>query len=173
MSPDFQSRPPARRITTLDAVLWVVAVLLFCLSVHETWTKTGDLRRARASVDALRAGVRSDEARLGRIRQDAAQMDARLAGRIILTQDAPPERVLAALERFLPAGARFDSVTLEYGETLGVTLSVVARRSAIFDEFLRRLESSADFTNIAFGVEAREGEVRVSVSAVYRGSAAS
>jgi Tfp pilus assembly protein PilN len=173
MKPDFQSRSAPRRIATFDTVVWILAILALCVAGQQVWTKTVGLRRARASLNTLRASVQAEEARLGKIRHNSAQMDVLLAGRIILTEDAPPEQVLVALERVLPAGARFDSIALDYGESLDVSLQVVARRPAIFDEFLRRLESSPDFTNVVFGAEGREGEMRVSVSATYRGSAMS
>ncbi|MBN2370009.1 MAG: hypothetical protein JXO72_05935, partial [Vicinamibacteria bacterium] len=113
--------------------------------------------------------IDADETRLREMKQGAREMSSTLAMRIALTQDAPPERVLAAIENILPAGARLDGITLQYGDALAVTFMVVARRPEIYDVFLERMESSSSFTDLSFGAESRDGEIRVSIDAAYLG----
>jgi hypothetical protein len=172
MRPDFQTRGTTRRrIAVTDWVLWTTAIMLCAASVHQAWRKADTLHRTRVALERVRSSLQSEEARLSKIQQEIRSYDADLAGRIVLNGVAPPERVLASLERLLPPGARFNGITLDYGERLEIALVVVARKPEVYDVFLERLETSPVFSRIAFGAESREGEVRVSVTAVYTGGA--
>jgi hypothetical protein len=58
-------------------------------------------------------------------------------------------------------------VSLEYGSVLRIELTVVARQAEIYDRFLSRLEASRRFADLAFGTEARAGEMKAVVHALY------
>jgi hypothetical protein len=169
MSPDFRSRRSDRSLDAREAALWGVVALALGASILQTAMKGIELRRTRASLPALREAVESDKNRYRQLKESDHGLSAAFAGQIVLTREAPPTRVLAAIESILPDGARLDGIALDYGEALAVALVVVARRPEIYDVFLERMESSPDFANLSFGAESREGEVRISINATFVG----
>jgi Tfp pilus assembly protein PilN len=77
--------------------------------------------------------------------------------------------VLADLEALLPPDVRLQSLTMDYGEGLDLSLQVAARRASSYDLFLQRLQQSPSFLNVRPGEEVRDRGVRARVRAAYRG----
>jgi Tfp pilus assembly protein PilN len=141
-----------------------LAVALF--QAGRAWSRE---REARASLEASKAALAATQERLARL--DVRRPDS-TAGQVLMTLEAPPQRVVAELSVLLPADVRLDSLALRYGPTLEIDMQVVARHRGAYDSFLERLEASPLFDEVTPGEENREAEVRGSVRAVYRGPAA-
>lgn len=164
---DFSSRPRRPGTGLLDTLLVALASLALLWSSaqavrwwREARSRTRGVEDARGELDAARAQLSALESRPG---------DIALARQTLLTLDAPPPRVLAALAEVLPKDVRLESVSMRYGDRLELEMEVVARTSAAYDAFLDRLASSPRFETVLSGEENREGEVRASVRAGFRG----
>ncbi len=128
-----------------------------------------ELRRARAGVESERreAAVVAEKTR----GLEVGRGGGTLGSQIVLTAEAPPPRVVAALAALLPPDVRLDGVALAYGDNLGIEARVVARHAASYDLFLKRLSESPSFTGIVPGAESRQSGVQASVQMRYRGGA--
>ena len=166
---DFSTRPQRSGPGPLDLAMVALAALAFLWASYAALRSHRDARERRASVDEARRELESSRARLGAL--ESRPGDVSLARQTLLTLDAPPPRVLAALAALMPDDVRLDGVSLHYGDRLELELRVIARSSTAYDVFLERLQSSPAFEGVLPGEENRDGEVRASVRAGYRGSA--
>jgi len=169
MSPDFSSspRPPSRRL--LDLVALGLATILATAAAHAAWNANRLLTQTRVALLALRGEIAADQAGIRSQEVKAARLSEELTAQILASHESTPQHVLSAIGRLLPAGARLDSVALSYGAQVEVELRIVAREPTTYDRFLERIEGSSAFRDIAFGSENRNGEMQVSLKAIYRG----
>jgi Tfp pilus assembly protein PilN len=164
---DFSSSPRRTAVRPLDALLVALAgAALAWVSVQavrwwrEAGARSAGVEEARRELETVQARLSALEARPG---------DVALARQTLLTLDAPPPRVLAALSEVLPADVRLASVSLRYGDRLELQMEVIARSSTAYDVFLEKLSASPRFESVLPGEENRDGVVRASVRAGYRG----
>ena len=83
-----------------------------------------------------------------------------MAAQALLTADAAPPRVVAALAELLPGDVRLDGISLRYADQVEVELRVAARTPSSFDLFLDRLQRSPSFAGVLPGEEDRRGQMR-------------
>src|SRR6185295_13332114 len=164
---DFSSRPRRRGARPVDLVILAVGGAAFLVSAYATADAWNGLQRARVRVDEARRDSDQTQARVRELeaRREPAQA---MAYQALLTAEAPPPRVLADLVALMPGDVRLDSVTLSYGDPLGVRVDVVSRNASSYDLFLDRLQRSPLFTDVLPGEENREGELRTSIQMTYR-----
>jgi hypothetical protein len=79
--------------------------------------------------------------------------------------------VIADIAALVPPDVRLGAVGFNYGGSLTLDITVVARRASDYDLFLERLASSPRFTAVTPGEEDREGELRANVRATYQPAA--
>jgi Tfp pilus assembly protein PilN len=165
---DFSTRRtgPGRR--RLHQVLLAAAALALGWSSYAAFAARQDATERRATVAHARLELQASQARLKAL--ESRSKDLALAQQTLLTLDAPPPQVLATLAQLMPADVRLTSVSLRYGERLQLQMDVVARSAKAYDAFLERLQSSPAFDGVLPGDENRDGEVRATVRAGYRGS---
>ena len=169
MSRDFSTRPqpPARSPLDLALVAAGLVVLAWSAScAHGSWR---DAREKRARVEEARRELTSARERVSL--EAPSSSEAAFSRQALLSLEATPPVVLAALAAVLPPDVRLDGLGLDYGGALQLRLQVVARDAAAYDLFLSRLEASPQFGSVRPGEENRDGEVRAVVSASW-GSAA-
>jgi hypothetical protein len=162
---DFSTRPQAKHRSPVDVALIALGLLALALSAaaaHGAWR---DAREKRVRVDDARRELA--ESRVPSPSAAARPADESLARQALFSLEAAPPVVLAALGALMPPDVRLDGLVLEYGDAVHLQLSVVARDAAAYDQFLARLESSAEFFAVSPGEENRDGEVRAQVDATY------
>jgi hypothetical protein len=163
VSRDFSTRPRPPERSPLDLVLAGSALLALAWSgacAHGSWR---DARQKRARVEEARRELAADRATPAAL----PASEAAFSQQALLSLEAAPPVVLAALASVLPPDVRLDGLVLTYGPVLRLELSVVARDAAAYDLFLSRLEASPRFASIVPGEENRDGEVRTVVRASY------
>jgi type IV pilus assembly PilN-like protein len=165
---DFSTRPQGTEGPRLHKALVAVAAIALAWSAYSAFAARQEVSRRRATVDHARRDLQASQARLKAL--ESRSKDLALAQQSLLTLDAPPPRVLATLAELMPADVRLSSVSLRYGDRLDVQMQVVARSAKAYDTFLERLQSSPAFESVLPGDENRDGEVRATVRAGYRGS---
>ena len=89
--------------------------------------------------------------------------------RAAAAREAPPEGVVAALAGILPDDVRVERLSVSYDDTISLEIRLVARDAAAWDLALERLTEAPSFEKVTPGPERREGEIRTSVSAQWRG----
>ncbi|MCG6927645.1 MAG: hypothetical protein LJF30_20350 [Acidobacteria bacterium] len=162
--PDFSTtprprRPPAREL--LAVALGFVVLLLAVGSASATRREAGAARNrlaaVRREIDSLEARLRAAEAR--------TTQGGELLSWATAAGEAPPERIVAAVARALPADARVEHLVISYGDAISLEMLLVARDAAAWDRALARLVEAGPFEEVTPGPERREGEIRTSVSA--------
>lgn len=164
---DFSSRPRRPGPDALDAILLAVGALALGWTIVQAVRSGREAARREESVASSRQDLDATRARLAAV--ESRPLDATIARQTLLTLDAPPPQVVAALAELMPADVRLESVLMRYGDRLEVELRVVARSSTAYDVFLERLASSPRFESVLPGEENRDGEVRAGIKAAYRG----
>jgi Tfp pilus assembly protein PilN len=166
---DFSTRPaPSSHLGWLATGVLSIAVALALWVGFDAWAALGERQDARAAVDALRSDLAASERRITHLEARRRGEGERLAARARLTIEAPPHRVLSDLSVLLPPDVRLSDLVLVYDSALRVEARLVSRRAAAYDAFLDRLVASPLFSEVTPGPEAREGELRATVSARYR-----
>jgi hypothetical protein len=137
-------------------------------SAHAAWSEerrvAARLEQARHESQAAAARAQAFDAR-----RDPSQV---LAAQALLTADAPPARIVSELSTLMPGDVRLESLRLVYGSRLQLEMRVAARGAPAYDAFLERLERSPAFTEVLPGDENRQGELRATVRAFWRGPGA-
>lgn len=164
---DFSTRPRRSGPRPVDAALLALGGLALAWSAYSALASRREAGARRVSVAEARRELASSRSRLGALESRSGDMT--LARQTLLTLDAPPPRVLATLAALMPSDVRLASVSMRYGDRLELEMRVVARSSTAYDVFLERLQSSPAFEGVLPGEENRDGEVRASVRAGYRG----
>jgi hypothetical protein len=165
---DFSTRRRPRGRRAGDVALLAVAGALLAASVHAAGSAWTDARDARASFDEVRQEIAAAESR-ARALQAAAGAEGAVGARAVLSAEAAPPRVVAALAQALPGDVRVETLTLRYGAQLEVELTLTARTASDYDRFLQALEFSPAFDRIVLGDESRADAVRATVRARYQG----
>jgi Tfp pilus assembly protein PilN len=165
---DFSSRRRPRGRRPADVALLAAAAVLLLASAYAAGSAWLDARRARASLEEVRAEIAAAEDRAKAL-QAAAGADGEVGARAMWSVEAPPPRVVAALAQLLPRDVRLEALTLRYAGQLDLEMTLTARSSADYDRFVQALESSPVFDRIVLGEESRTDSVRASVRARYRG----
>jgi hypothetical protein len=70
----------------------------------------------------------------------------------------------------MPPDLKLDSLSLSYGEGIGMSMHVSAKNTGAYEAFLQRLESSPLFEEVVPGEETRDGGVSASIEMRYRGA---
>jgi hypothetical protein len=151
----------------LDAVLVALAGLALAWTGVQAVRSAREAGRRERSAAAARQDLDTTRARLAAL--ESQRLDSTIARQTLLTLDAPPPQVVAALAELLPEDVRLESMLLRYGDRLELEMRVVARSSTAYDVFLERLSSSPRFESVLPGEENRDGEVRAGIKAAYRG----
>jgi Tfp pilus assembly protein PilN len=165
---DFSSRPRRRPPAPVEVGLVGVGLLTLVLAGYATGTAWAEFKRARQQVDAVRRDTQAAQALLRSLEARSAPTAA-LASQALMSTDAAPPRVLADLAALMPPDVRLESITLDYGDAVGVQVQVAARSGGAYEAFLQRLEGSPLFQDVIPGDETRGGGVKASVHVRYRG----
>jgi type IV pilus assembly PilN-like protein len=167
---DFSSRPRRRPPQPVDLGLIGIGVLTLIFAGYATGTSWADFKRARQHVADVRRDTEAAQARLKTMEARSAPTAA-LATQALLSTDAAPPRVLAELAALMPPDLKLDSLSLSYGEGIGMSMHVSAKNAGAYEAFLQRLEASPLFEEVVPGEEARDGGVAASIEMRYRGGA--
>jgi hypothetical protein len=167
---DFSSRPRRRPPQPVDLGLIGIGVLTLIFAGYATGTSWADFKRARQHVADVRRDTQAAQARLKTMEARSAPTAA-LATQALLSTDAAPPRVLAELAALMPPDLKLDSLSLSYGEGIGMSMHVSAKNAGAYEAFLQRLEASPLFEEVVPGEEARDGGVAASIEMRYRGGA--
>jgi len=152
----------------MDLGLIGIGLLTLIFAGYATGTSWADFKRARQHVADVRRDTEAAQARLKTMEARSAPTAA-LATQALLSADAAPPRVLADLAALMPPDVKLDSLSLTYGEGIGLTMRVSARSGGAYEAFLQRLEGSPSFDEVVPGEEARDGGVSASIDVRYRG----
>ena len=166
---DFSSRPRRRPPQPFDLGLIGIGVLTLIFAGYATGTSWADFKRARQHVADVRRDTETAQARLKTMEARSAPTAA-LATQALLSTDAAPPRVLAELAALMPPDLKLDSLSLSYGEGIGMSMHVSAKNAGAYEAFLQRLEASPLFEEVVPGEEARDGGVSASIEMRYRGA---
>jgi hypothetical protein len=164
--PDFSTQPRRQGPGTAELLLVGAAgaaVLASALSALGNWS---EMHKARAALERTRAELASTRAQ-SLAPRGSAEGD-RLASRVLLSREAPPQLMMGELAALLPAEVRLDDVSLAYDDRLTLELRVRARDAAAYDQFLARLAASPRFAAVVPGEETRGSELVASVRLAYR-----
>ena len=167
---DFSSRPRRRPPQPVDLGLIGIGVLTLIFAGYATGTSWADFKRARQHVADVRRDTEAAQARLKTMEARSAPTAA-LATQALLSADAAPPRVLAEHAALMPPDVELDSLSLTYGEGIGMSMHVSAKGAGAYEAFLQRLESSPLFEEVVPGEETRDGGVAASIEMRYRGGA--
>jgi Tfp pilus assembly protein PilN len=164
---DFSTRrrPPRRRAG--DVALLALACLLLAAALYSAGAAWADERRAGASLHHVRQEIAAAADRVKTLQAPSGGPGA-VGARAVLSVEAPPPRVVAAIAEMLPPDVRLESLTLRYGAELEVEMVLTARTAAEYDRFLQALESSPAFDRVVLGNETRTVAVKASVRARYQ-----
>jgi hypothetical protein len=167
---DFSSRPRRRPPQPVDVGLLGIGLLTLILASYATGTSWAEFKRARQHVAEVRRETEAGQERLRTLEARSAPTAA-LANQALMSSDAAPPRVLSDLAAVLPPDVKLDSLTLTYGEGVGMEMRVSAKGGGAYEVFLQRLEASPLFDEVIPGEETRDGGVTSSIQARYRGAA--
>jgi hypothetical protein len=162
---DFSTRPQPPPRSLLDVALVAVGLLALAWSAFFAGGSWRDAREKRTRVEEVRRELAVTRERLSP--KAPLSSDGAFARQALLSLEATPPVVLAALSTVLPPDVRLDGLSLDYGGALHLQLQVVARDAAAYDLFLSRLETSPQFASVSLGEENRDGEVRAVVRATF------
>jgi hypothetical protein len=164
---DFSTRPRARSFSRAERSLLLAGAAALGLAAWAAADAWGEHRGAAARLAQVRQETAAVRAR-ARALQGRRGPEQALAVQAVLSADASPPRVVAALAELLPGDVRLDAVSLGYGEEVDVDLRVAARTPASFDIFLDRLQRSPSFTGVLPGDEDRRAQMRSTIHGRYR-----
>lgn len=168
VSCDFSTQPRRRGAERLERVLLAVALALALACAYSAWRAWADLRHVQASLDRARQGLEAERERMRSLEPSRGRLVDTLVSQALLSQEAPPQRLVAELAQLLPADVRLDDLHLRYGDRLELSLRVRARRPEAYDRFLARLAASPSFCDVQPGDESRAGELTASLRFAYR-----
>lgn len=150
-----------------DTALLVAGALAAILAAHGAGRARSTLGAARGAVLELRREVEGERSRIQALEASEGTGE-RYAAQALLTVEAEPPRVVAAIAALLPPDVRLEALHLSYGNRLEMDLQVAARRASAYDRFLAGLAESSRIREVLPGAENREGEVRAAVHALYQ-----
>jgi hypothetical protein len=166
--PDFSTSPRPRRPPVRDIVAIVLGVVALAFAVHTAWSARREARESRDRLTAVRREVSGLESRIRAVSARAGEGGALLA-RAAVAGEAPPERIVAALAGVLPDDVRVQRLAVAYGEVVSLDLLLVSRDAAAWDLALERLVAAGSLDKVTPGPERRDGELRTSVTAEWKG----
>lgn len=166
--PDFATTPRRRRPHRWEVTAVAVALLVLAWAARAAWTARVETQAARAELyemrremDAVRPRLRALEAR------STAGVERR--ARAAAAGAAPPVRIVDAVAAVLPAEARLERLSIDYGRGVSLEMQVVARDASAWDRLVDGLERAPEFTDVEPGPETREGELRTVLHARWVG----
>jgi hypothetical protein len=168
---DFSTRPRRRGAGRLDRALLVLALAMALGAGYAAWQAWADLGRVQTSLERARRSLEADRQRLGALGSRSGGSGETLASQVVLSREAPPQRLVAELTQLLPAQVRLDGLRLHYRDRLELSLRVRARRPEAYDRFLVRLAASPLFSDVLPGEESRGEELTASLRLTYRNGA--
>jgi hypothetical protein len=166
--PDFSTHPRRRLPAPREMALVGVGVLACGFAAWSAWTARAEAGAARARLAEARHELGAMEAR-ARALGGASTASAEVLRRAAAAQAAPPDRVVAALARHLPPGARLERLTIAYAADVVLDMQVVARDPGQWDLLLARLEEDGAFADITPGPERRDSPMRASLHVRWGG----
>ena len=164
---DFSTRRRKAPATASDRVLVALAAASLFAAAHAAATAYSSAREAEASLERTRGEIAHDSRRLAA--HGGREGEGRM-GRAVWSLTAPPARVVADLAPLLPDDVRVERLTLRYGSSLELNLTLSARTPMAYDRFVQALERSASFRDVVPGDETRGTPVQASVRARYAGA---
>jgi hypothetical protein len=167
--PDFSTSPRARRLPWRDLAAVTLGILALAFAVWTAWSTRKEADAARDKLVAVRREIGILERRV-RVLSERDTTGGKLLARAALAQEAPPERIVAALARLLPDDVRVERLSVSYGDAVSLEMRLVARNAEAWDAALQRLSEPGPLEKVIPGPERREGEIRTSVSARWRGT---
>lgn len=166
--PDFSTTPRARRPPTWELAALVVAVIALAGVGRAAWVARGEAREARTTLSEARRERDAVQARLQALTARSAAAGEKLAG-AAAARAATPTRIVAGVAAVLPADARLERLSIDYGRRVSLEMQVITRDASAWDRLLDRLERAPEFAEVLPGPETREGEVRTVVRARWTG----
>lgn len=168
---DFSTRPRRRGAGRLDRALLVLALAVALGAGYAAWQAWADLNRIQTSLDRARRSLEAERQRIGALEPRGGGSVETLVSQVVLSHEAPPQRLVAELTQMLPAEVRLDGLRLHYRDRLELSLRVRARRPEAYDRFLARLAASPLFSDVLPGEESRGDELTASLRLTYRDGA--
>jgi hypothetical protein len=166
--PDFSTSPRPRRPPLRDLLAIVLGLLALGFALHTAWSARRQAHQSRDRLAAVRREVSELESRLRSVSARAGA-GGELLAHAAAASEAPPERIVAALAEVLPDDVRVDRLSIAYGEVVSLDLRLVSRDAAAWDLALERLVDARTFDKVTPGPERRDGEIRTSVTADWKG----
>jgi hypothetical protein len=169
MSPerDFSTRPRARAFSPPQRTLFLAGIAAAALAIWAAADAWRECRAAEARLLEVRREAESARARARELQERRGPGHA-MAAQALLTADAAPPRVVAAVAELLPGDVRLDGISLRYADQVEVELRVAARTPGSFDLFLDRLQSSPSFAGVLPGEEDRRAQMRATIRGRYQ-----
>lgn len=169
---DFSTERRDRRRAPGELALLAAGALALASALFLAQRASGTESRERGALERSRAELAQLERRAEALEAGRAGTDAQVAGRLRLTETAPPARVLSELASILPPGVRMQSLTLAYGADLAIDLELEARATRSYDLFVERAAASPFLRDVLPEPEQRDGDVRGGLSALWNEEAA-
>lgn len=166
--PDFSTSPRPRRPPVRDLFAIVVGLLALGFALHTAWSARRQADESRDRLVAVRRDVSALESRLRALSAQAGEGGVLMA-RAAVANEAPPERIVAALAGVLPDDVRVDRLIIDYGEVVSLDLRLVSRDASAWDLALEGLVEAGTLAKVTPGPEQRDGEIRTSVTAEWKG----
>ena len=165
--PDLSTRPRHSRASLTDLLLIGFSGALLALAAHSAWQAVRDRDQAEARLSF----VRSESARLRadsrRARSQGLGVSENVVTPLLLSVEAPPALVAREVAKNLPSRARLRSLALRYTDSLWIDMEVTAADAEVYDRLVESLLAAPRFQDLLPGAEAREGEIRSSLSARF------
>lgn len=143
-------------------------LLALALTAGLAWRAREEARSAHERLATVRREAEGFAARLRALDGLSGASGRRLA-RAEAAREAEPPRIVAGVAAVLPADARLERLSIEYGPEISLEIQVVTRDAGAWDRLLDRLERAPQFRAVETGPEEREGEVRSVVRARWAG----
>ena len=176
------STRPFKPYRAINLGLFVLLLVLGAVSVIQVYSyqrfsaRAGSSREAeleaRAEADKLSQEVQTLNAKMASGNATTKLSEVELLNRLLLRKSFSWTRVFANLERVTPDNVRLVSLRpfVDDKGKIGLNLEIRGRTHADATEFLRTLEKSDIFTDVALALEEErddEGEVQFSLSTYY------
>ena len=178
------STRPFKPYRAINLGLFVLLLILGAVSVMQVYSYqrysalAADRRaiemEARAESDKLQQDLQALNAKMASGNASAKLSEVELLNRLLLRKSFSWTRVFANLERVMPENVRLISLRPFVDEQgkIGLNMEIRGRTHAEATDFLRTLEESQVFTDVALALEEQKddaGEVQFTLSTYYNG----
>ena len=180
------STRPFKPYRAINLGLFVLLLILGAVSVMQVYSYqrysalAADRRaiemEARAESDKLQQDLQALNAKMASGNASAKLSEVELLNRLLLRKSFSWTRVFANLERVMPDNVRLISLRPFVDEQgkIGLNMEIRGRTHAEATDFLRTLEESQVFTDVALALEEQKdaaGEVQFTLSTYYNAQA--